>query len=101
MIRVSVLSALIAGGVLSAAPQPHQAFHLPLTFEKNQGQFPANVNWTARSSGYEVLFEDESATIVIPDKTVLQAASTRPPGTPPPLHIPFSAVRMKLAGSRP
>jgi hypothetical protein len=93
MIRASVLSALIAGGVLSAVPAQPQAFHLPLTFEMNQGQFPAQVKWTARSSGYEVLFDDQSATLVIPDKAALHAASAR--------HIPYNAVRMKLAGSSP
>jgi hypothetical protein len=101
MLRVGVLTCLIAGTLLSAAPQPQQPFHRPLTFEKNQGQFPAEVKWTARSSGYEVVFDDESATIVIPDKTALHAASTRLPGTPALLHIPYSAVRMKLAGSHP
>jgi hypothetical protein len=99
--RVLLFSLVVSGStLLMGAPAQPQPFHLPLTFEKNQGQFPAEVKWTARSSGYEVLFDDKSATIVIPDKTVLQAASTRLPGTPPPLHIPYSAVRMKLAGSR-
>ena len=101
MLRVGVLTCLIAGTLLSAPPRPQQPFHLPLTFERNQGQAPAQVKWTARSSGYQVLFNDESAIIVIPDKTALQAASKRLPGTPPLLHIPYSAVRMKLAGSRP
>jgi hypothetical protein len=92
----------MAGSLLSAATAPTpQSFRLPLTFEQNRGQAPAQVKWSARSSGYEVLFDGKSATIVIPDKTALQAASTRRPGTPPPLHIPYSAIRMKLAGSRP
>ena len=101
MVRVGVLTCLIAGTLLSAPPRPQQPFHLPLTFERNQGQAPAQVKWTARSSGYQVLFNDESATIVIPDETAFEAASKRLPGTPPRLHIPYSAVRMKLAGSRP
>src|SRR5215468_4682624 len=52
------------------------------------------------SSGYQVLLDGDSATIVIPDKTDLQAASTRLPGTRPVLRLKYSAVRMKLAGSR-
>src|SRR5260370_80782 len=100
MIRVSVLSALIAGGLLSAASAPQQ-FHRPLVFEPNQGQAPAQIKFLGQSSTYQVLLDGEGATIVIPDKTGLQAASTRLPGTPPPLHIPYNAVRMRLAGSRP
>src|ERR1700748_3131006 len=101
MVRVGVLTCLMAGTFLSGPPRPQQPFHLPLTFEKNQGQAPAQVKWTAHSSGYQVLFNDEGATIVMPDKAALQAASKRLPGAPSPLHIPYSAVRMKLAGSRP
>jgi hypothetical protein len=100
MIRVSVLSALIAGALVSAAPAPHP-FHRSLTFEPNQGQAPAEFKWLGQSSSYQVLLDRDSATIVIPDKTDLQAASTRPPGTRLPLRLKYSAVRMKLAGSRP
>jgi hypothetical protein len=100
MIRICALAALIAGGISAAVPAP-QAFRLPLTFEKNQGQFPAKVKWAAHSSGYEVVFDNESATMVIPDKTALQKVSTRVDGKSAPLHIPYSAVRMKLAGGRP
>jgi hypothetical protein len=100
MLRLCALTALIVGGISAAVPAP-QTFHLPLTFEKNQGQFPARVKWAARSSGYEVTFDDESATMIIPDKAALHNASTRLAGKPAALHIPYSAVRMKLVGSRP
>jgi hypothetical protein len=100
MIRVSVVSALIAGGLLSAAPTP-QPFHRSLTFEPNQGQAPAEFQWLGQSSSYQVLLDNESATIVIPDKTGLQAAATRKPGTRSRLRLKYSAIRMKLAGSRP
>uniref|UniRef100_Q021B5 DUF7948 domain-containing protein n=1 Tax=Solibacter usitatus (strain Ellin6076) TaxID=234267 RepID=Q021B5_SOLUE len=100
MIRVSVLSALIAGWALSAATPP-QTFHRPLTFEPNHGQAPAEFKWLGQSSGCQILLDAEGATIVIPDKSKLQPASPQLPGTPHPLHIPYSAVRMKLAGSRP
>ncbi len=99
MLRVSVLSALIAAGALSAASAP-QPFHRPLTFEPNRGQAPAKFQWLGQGSTYRVLFDDESATIVIPDRADLQALSTRLPGTPPPRRLKYSAVRMKLAGSR-
>src|SRR5438132_13451608 len=99
MIRVSVLSALIAAGTLSAASAPQQ-FRRPLTFEPNRGQAPAQFQWLGQSSTYQVLLDDESATIVIPDRADLQAVYTRLPGTPPPRHLKYSAVRMKLAGSR-
>jgi hypothetical protein len=100
MTRVCVLSALIAGGLLSAAQAP-QPFHRPLVFEPNQGQAPAQIKWLGQSSSYQVLLGGEGATIIIPDKTGLGAASKRLPGTPPPLHIPYRAVRMKLGGNRP
>jgi hypothetical protein len=100
MMRVCVLSALAAGGLLSAASTSQQ-FHRPLAFEPNQGQAPAQIKWLGQSSGYQVLLDSESATIIIPDKTDLQARSTRLPGTRPPLRLKYSAVRMKLAGSRP
>ena len=44
MKRVHFLTALIAGGLLSAAPVPQQ-FRLPLVFEQNRGQAPTEVNW--------------------------------------------------------
>src|SRR5207342_2372635 len=100
MIRVSVLSLLMTARLLSAAPAP-QSFHRPLVFEPNQGQAPAQFKWMGQSSSYQVLLDGDSATIVIPDKTDRQAASTRLPGTLPRRHLNYSAVRMKLAGSRP
>ena len=99
MIRVFVLSALTAGALLSAATAP-QPSHRRLAFEPNQGQAPAEFKWLGRSSSYQILLDGESAIIVIPDKTDLQSASTRLPGTRPPLRLKYNAVRMKLAGSR-
>lgn len=99
MMRVCVLSALSAAGFLSAATASQQ-FHRPLAFEPNQGQAPAQIQWMGQSSGYQVLLDDQSATIIIPDKTDLRAAPTRLPGTRSPLRVKYSAVRMKLAGSR-
>ena len=99
MIRLCALTALMAGGLSAATPAP-QTFHLPLTFEKNQGQFPAKVKWAARSSGYEVVFDDESATLIIPEKAALQTVSTGLSGKAARFHVPYSAVRMKLAGSQ-
>ena len=90
----------IAGRLQSAAPAPQQ-FHRSLVFEPNQGQAPAQFKWLGQSSSYQVLLGGDSATVVIPDKTDLQAASTRLPGMRPPLRLKYSAVRMKLAGSRP
>lgn len=78
MMRVCVLSALIAGGLLSAATTPQQ-FHRPLTFEPNQGQAPAQIEWLGQSSSYQVVLDGESATIVIPDKTDMQAVSSTAP----------------------
>ena len=88
------------GRLPSAAPAPQQ-FHRPLVFEPNQGQAPAQFKWLGQSSSYQVLLDGESATVVIPDKTDLQDASTRLPGTRPPLRLKYSAVRMRLADSRP
>ena len=100
MIRSSLLAAMIAAGALSAASAP-QPFRRPLTFEPNRGQAPAQFQWLGQSSTYQVLLDNESVTIIVPDKTDLQAFSTRLPGTPPPHHVKYSSVRLKLAGSRP
>src|SRR6476620_1360430 len=97
---LGVAESPVAGRLPSAAPAPQQ-FHRPLTFEPNQGQAPAQFKWLGQSSSYQVLLDGESATVVIPDKTDLQAASMRLPGTRPPFHLKYSAVRMKLAGSQP
>jgi hypothetical protein len=100
MMRVCIVAPLIAAGLLSAASAP-QPFHRPLVFEPNRGQASAQFKWLGQSSGYQILIDGESAVIVVPDKTDLEAISTRLPGTRPPRHLKFSAVRMKLAGSRP
>jgi hypothetical protein len=71
-----------------------------VTFEPNQGQAPAKFKWLGQSSSYQILFDSESATIVIPDKAALQAVSAGRPGKLP-IHLKYSAVRMKLVGSRP
>src|SRR5262245_57885436 len=99
MIPVSVVSLLMAGRLLSAAPAP-QSFHRPLVFEPNQGQAPAQFKWLGQSSSYQVLLDGDSATIVIPAKTDQQAAPTRLPGTRPLRRLKYSAVRMTLVGSR-
>jgi hypothetical protein len=98
--RVSVLSLLIAGGILSAATAP-QSFHRPLTFEPNFGQAPAQFQWMGQSSGYQVMLGPESLTIVIPDKRGLPAPSMPPQHALRLPYLNYSAVRMKLAGSRP
>ena len=92
---------VIVTGQAQGAPPAPQSFHRPLVFEPNQGQAPAQFKWLGQSSSYQVLLDGETATIVIPDKTDLRAASTRVPGTLHPRHFKYSAVRMKLAGSRP
>src|SRR5262245_19576057 len=94
------LMVIVTGQAQGAPPAP-QSFHRPLVFEPNQGQAPAQFKWLGRSSSYQVLIDGESGTIVIPDKTDRQAASTRLPGKRPARRLKYSAVRMKLAGSRP
>ena len=64
MARVYILSALIAGGLLLAAPDPHQ-FRRPLVFEPNRGQAPSHVKWIGQGPSYQVLLGDEGATIVL------------------------------------
>jgi hypothetical protein len=107
MLRVHVLSALVAGGLLSAAPQP-QPFRRPLVFEQNRGQAPAEVRWLARGSGYQVALTSEGATIIFeenaggPSKTGVVPISQRPAGPwPPSFQAKYRMIRMKLAGSRP
>src|SRR5262245_44685683 len=94
------LMVIVTGQAQGAPPAP-QSFHRPLVFEPNQGQAPAQFKWLGRSSSYQVLLDGDSATIVIPEKTDRQAASTGLPGKRPARRLKYSAVRMKLAGSRP
>jgi hypothetical protein len=98
MIRVFGVSVLFAGGLVLAAPQ---TFHRYFVFEPNYGQAPAKVKWLGQSSGYQLLLDGESATIVIPDRADRQAASMRLPGTRTPLRLKYIDIRITLAGSRP
>src|SRR5438445_10627077 len=100
-IRVQFLSALIAGGLLSAAPTPQQ-FHMPLVFEQNQGQAPGQVKWMGQGSSYRVLLSSDGATFLFADKTDLRAVSSRLPASlRRPFQMKYNIVRMKLQGSRP
>lgn len=97
MILVSVLSGLVAGGLLSAATAP-QPYHRPLAFEPNQGQAPAQFKWLGQSSSYQVLFDGESATIVIPGqnglaKSLGAAARNTTPSPHPAQRHPHEACR--------
>jgi Beta-propeller repeat len=99
--RVLILSALVAEGLLSAAPEP-QPFRRPLVFEPNRGQAPAEVKWLGQGPGYQVLLGREGATLVFPVKTELPPVSSRRPGhLQSPVRVRYSVVRMTLAGSRP
>src|SRR5882724_1675691 len=101
MFRFVFLSALIAGGLLTAAPQPQQ-FHIPLVFEQNQGQAPEQVKWMGQGSSYRVLLSSEGATFLFADKTDLRAVSSRRPvPVLRPFQMKYNIVRMKLQGSRP
>jgi hypothetical protein len=100
MTRVTALLPLIAGGLLSAATAP-QPFHRTLVFEPNQGQGPAQFQWLGQSSGYQVMLDSESVTIIIPNKTDLAASSMPLPRRRQLPHVKYSAVRMKLTGSGP
>ena len=70
-------------------------------FEPNRGQAPAQVKWLGQSSRYQVRLDSESVTVVIPDKSDLQVVSPKFPGIQTAHKLKYSAVRMKLEGSRP
>jgi hypothetical protein len=100
-VRVHVFSALIAGGLLSAAAEPQQ-FRQPLVFEPNHGQAPAEVKWMGQGSGYRVLLDSDGVTFIFADKTDLPAVSSRLPASFVRFsQLKYNVVRMKLAGSRP
>ena len=74
MLRIGSLLAVMAGSVLSAATTPTpQEFRLPLTFEKNRGQAPAQVKRMGQGSSYRVLLGGDGATFLLPDKKDVRA----------------------------
>jgi hypothetical protein len=90
-----------------AAPQP-QPFHRPLVFEPNRGQAPAEVQWIARASGYQLYLTSEGVTMLLPDRINDAPPSTLIPAMfqPPRPYAnsgktSYSTVKMKLTGSRP
>lgn len=107
MYRVALLSTLLGGGLLFAAPQP-QSFRRPLVFEPNRGQAPADVMWLARAPGYEVGLTREGVAMVIhehaggpPNLNVPPAALRVPRPLLSSLQSKYSIVRMKLPGGQP
>ena len=84
MSRVLFLSALVAGGLLAAAPQP-QPVHRPLVFEPNRGQAQSQIKWIGQGAGYQIHFTDDAITMVFREK---DAPSLR-------------TLKMKLVGSQP
>jgi len=67
MSRVLFLSALVAGGLLAAAPQP-QPVHRPLVFEPNRGQAQSQIKWIGQGAGYQIHFTDGAITMVFREK---------------------------------
>jgi hypothetical protein len=130
MIRVLFLSFVVATAILGGAirlqtqtktqanAQPKQKTqpaiipepkNTPLVFEPNRGQFPANVEWIAKGSGFAVGMASDGVTIEMhePDGTAPSTMNSRRPGTnglpdrksrPAAPAIKFSTVKMRLAG---
>lgn len=102
MLWVGFLPVLLAGSLLSAAKMPTpQSFRLPLAFEQNRGQAPAQVTWMGQGSSYRVLLGSDGATFLLPDKNDERAmAGRRPVPMDRSLRMKYSVMRMKLAGGR-
>src|SRR5581483_8998433 len=67
MSRLLFLSALVAGGLLAAAPG-RQPLHRPLIFEPNRGQAQPQVKWIAQGAGYQIHFTEDALTMVFREK---------------------------------
>src|SRR5262249_2866604 len=100
-------SLILSATFLSAAPQP-QAVHLPLVFEPNRGQFPAQVEWIARGPGYQLTLTSEGVMMMVregaaePAKRELMPELLHAPILTPVSAKPtYTTVRTKLTGSRP
>ncbi len=92
---------------LAAAPQP-QPFHRPLVFEPNCGQAPAQVQWIARASGYQLFFTSEGVTMLLRDRpdeappsTLIPALFQAPRPQSKSAKPAYSVMKMKLTGGRP
>ncbi len=92
---------------LAAAPNP-QPFDHPLVFEPNHGQAPAQVQWIARGSGYQLLFTNEGITMLLRDRareappsSLIPALFQAPRLSADRTKATYSTMKMKLNGGRP
>ena len=97
MVRLVLLSIVLNTTFLVAAPQP-QTFRRPLVFEPNQGQAPPQVKWLARGPGYELFLTEEGVTMMMQEGGAADSLRNLKPTL---TKLSYSAMSMKLAGSRP
>jgi hypothetical protein len=77
------LSMIAAGGTFAATPTPAAYAHLPLSFERNDGQTDARVKFVSRGPGYTLF--------LAPDQAVLTLRAVRR----------RTALRLELLGANP
>jgi hypothetical protein len=94
--------AVLSPALLAATPNPI-AFDRPLAFEPNRGQAPAQVSWTARGEGYQLLLTSSGALITMAEPVAAPAADPilNLPGKPGLLKGRVSMIGMNLVGSHP
>lgn len=77
---ILVASSVVAFTPLSAAPAA------PILFEKNEGQFPRELDYVARAEGQSFFLEGDRATVAV-----------GPASTPSTLHLTFAGARKNVA----
>jgi hypothetical protein len=103
MFRNLLLWAMTAACLFAAAPQS-KSFQHPLVFEPNRGQFPEQVKWIARGTGYQLFLTSEGANFMLVEGSEpahLPAVGPRPGLSPDALRTPvYRTVQMKLTAGR-
>ena len=61
----SLLLMCVSTSVFLAATPATQTLGRPLVFEPNRGQGPAEVQWLARGSGFQLGFTSDGATLAL------------------------------------
>ena len=108
LIACSAMTLLaVEPSTLAAAPNP-QPFDHPLVFEPNHGQAPAQVQWIARGSRYQLFFTSEGITMLLRDRAREASPSSLIPALFQAPHLSadrtkttYSTMKMKLNGGRP
>lgn len=85
---LSVVTSIVFAQQPSAGPDQPDTSHLPLVFEPNTGQAPADIDFVAHGP-YPVFLRADSAVVVVPDNISSKLESVKPAST----------VSLQLVGS--